>query len=496
MKTKKKIRLSIVLYLFTVVIRLYQLNLTAVYPDEITWMVKGKEFIYALVKGKFNYFKTAWWNDKKDTYAIGIPVIVPSGISHIALSGTGKYSLKVLPDIIASRLPIIFIGSLTSVLIFLFGLNFLTPTTALITGVLYSINPIAIALDRWVLHDSFLTLFSFLAIISFFRLATDKKLGFSPGVFLALAFLVKPNGLLPFIAWLAYAIAGINRRFSFRLIFLNCLSFIIIVFILWPQMWISGPFAIVEYLSRQARLVNSGDPIPNFFLGHPTNNPHPIYYLFQFATRLPEVILLLTISSTFIFLKRIGRQKINPIIPAVLSYAAVFLYLVSTSAVKGGIRYVLPLFPWIYLSCGSVIDKINNLKHKLASPAILIIIFLASYPLSYFPNYYLYYNYLIGGQANAVRYDLFGACFGSKEALEYLDNSGLYGLTGVIGCSDTAPYHSGRPLTKDFAKATYLIVESSFVQQHPDSSLLTPIKHKTLIKQIFQQEVVTAKIYR
>ncbi len=211
---------------------------------------------------------------------------------------------------------------------------------------------------------------------------------------------------------------------------------------------------------------------------------------------MPEVILILGLSSLILFLKKFNRHKTNILVPAVLAYTTIFLYLISSSAVKGGVRYALPLFPWIYLASGWVINKLEKSKHAYKSLALAIIIFLASYPIMYFPNYYLYYNTFIGGPRNAVKYDLFGLCFGSKEALEYLDKNGPSGLTGVIGCSDTASYHSGRTLTKNFIDADILIVESSFVQQHPDSKLLQTIRNKRLIKEILQQGVVTARIYQ
>jgi len=495
MSTKTKVRLSIILYLFTAIIRLYQLNLTAVYPDEITWMVKGKEFLYSIAKRNLEYFHGAWWNSTKDSYAIGIPVIVPSGLMYTSLAGSGKYSLKILPDIIASRLPIVFIGSLTAVLIFLFGLNYFTPAVSLITGLLYAINPITISLDRWILNDSFLTLFSFLSITSFYKSYNKSKSVLLPGVFLGLAFLVKPNGLLPFVAWLIFLLFGKNRRFTFKLIILNVVSFLFIVGALWPQVWISGPFAIIEYLSRQSRLVNSGDPIPNYFFGHATLNPNPMYYFFQLFTRLPEIIVILFISSAIFYFKRSRPNKTNILIPSVIIYSGIFLLLVSFSSVKGGVRYVLPLFPWIYLSCGWVINNIDISKYQYKEFVKFVIITLSCLPLLYFPNYYLYYNSFINGPKTASKFDLFGLCFGSKEALEYLDANHINGLTSVIGCADTAPYHSGRPLTKKLSDASIIIIENSFVQQHPDSSFLKFVNNKKLIQEITQQGVVTARIY-
>ena len=90
MATDKKILL--VIYLVTLFSRFYQLNNSIVYPDEVTWMVKGKETIYALAKLNISYFKTAWWNDNTETYAIGLPVVVLNGLF---LFGNGLFMLVV-----------------------------------------------------------------------------------------------------------------------------------------------------------------------------------------------------------------------------------------------------------------------------------------------------------------------------------------------------------------------------------------------------------------
>src|SRR3990170_349304 len=92
-------RILVLIYLIALLPRLWQLGATPVYVDEVTWVVKGKEAIYALAKGNLDYFRNrAWWNDRKDTYAIGWPTVLASGLAHVILAGSGQYSLHWLDD--------------------------------------------------------------------------------------------------------------------------------------------------------------------------------------------------------------------------------------------------------------------------------------------------------------------------------------------------------------------------------------------------------------
>lgn len=471
------------IYIVGLIPRLYQLSSTGIYPDEITWMVKGKETIYALGKLNLNYFKTAWWNDSKDTYAIGWPLVITNGISHVLFAGAGKHSLHFFSDLTASRLPLVFLGPLTAVALFIFARKYINDKIAFVTALLYTLNPITIALDRWLLHDSYLTLFCFMGVITYINAYDKRKLSLLPAAFAILAFLTKPQGVIVLVSWISLLFLN-KSRYSLKLFSLNLAGFFVFSFI-WPQTWFD-PLSIPHYLLNQLKLANVGDPIPNYFFG-PTSNPHWSYYFFQLATRLPEIILVLFLFSILNLKKKI---KSSLILPA-LTFCLVYLFAISAVSVKGGIRYALPLFPWIYLVAGYSLQRVRN---KLILTAIIATLVIPS--LYYHPDYYLYHNLIIGGPSGAQRYDLVGTCIGSKAALEYLDKKQINGLTGIIGCYNTGPYNTGRPLTSNWNAAELLILESHYSQQYPRRPEVLGLQNRQLIHTIIQKGVVTAQIYR
>lgn len=458
-------------------------------------MVKGKETIYALKNLNFDYFKyNAWWNSRKDGHAIGLPAVFLNGIFHVVLSGTGKYSLHLLPDIIASRFPLVLLGSLTSPLIFWFTSNYVNRRVAALAAITYALNPITIALDRWILHDSPKTIFSFLAVATYLIALARKKISIWPGIWLTLGFLSKPTVLIGGVVWFFTYIKS-KTNFTFKLFLTNIISFILSVLVLWPQSWFYPILAIPEYLVRQAVLTKTGDPLPNFYLGQATFYPDWTYYIFQFLTRTPEIILIFFLIAATIFIRK--KPKMVSTLSIIIFCFLIFT-VYSLTPQKGGIRYALPIFPWLYIASAWGFFQITVfIRNNYLNFALLIAyIFFSVYPLIYFPNLYLYYNRFIGGPVSAQKIDLVGLCFGTKPALEYLDQNNITGLVAVVGCADTAPYHTPRTLTKDWNQADMVILESSYKQQHPDYDSVKNTEARMLLKDIYQHGVLTAKIYR
>ena len=491
--------ISLILYLFALLPRLYRYTDTLVYPDEVTWMVKGKELIYALFTRNWYYLSHAWWTNTHDAYAIGLPLIFLNGLFQTIFAGASKYSLHILTDIAASRIPGLLIGPLLLPLIYLFCTRFINRLTGIIAAVAYALSPIAIALDQWIIHDSFLTLFSFLAISSFLNSIKNEKISIIPGFWLSLAFLTKPLGLFPFITWTLIALFNYTNKLHLKLWLINIVSFFVFTSLIWPQSWFTPLTAIPQYLIKQIQLSNTGDPIHNFYLGQATDSPNWTYYLFQIFARTPEMILIFLLLSVALYFRRIKSKPLNIYLLSILAYIVSFLLFISITPLKGGVRYALPVIPWLYIAAAwgiySFILRLNNLNKIIV---LAILAELIMYPLAYKPNYYLYYNNFVGGPQHARKYDLIGLCFGNKKALEYLDKTHIPGTVGIIGCADSGPYHTSRPLTKILDKADLIILETSFIQASTNDhyDLLKFLDNRHPAKDIYENGIKTAIIYR
>jgi len=473
------------IFLFTFIIRLIGIDKLAVYPDEITWMVKGKEALYALKALNLDYFRHGWWNSQTDTYAIGWPMVILGGLSHIIFAGAGKFSLHLLPDVLSVRLSQILISSFIPSFLFYYASAFIRQEVALFASIALSLSPISLGVDRWFIHDSFLSLFFLLSMGSYLKSYKEKKISIMSGVWLALGALTKPLGVIPLIGWLIL--------FNRKLFIANLTSFAALIQLIWPQSWIEPIVAYPNYLLRQLTLVNTGDPIPNFYFGVFGNSPHWSYYLYEFLIRTPELILTCFLLGLVLFFPKLKNRLILSVLIPIL----VCFYLLSASSVKGGIRYLVFILPFVYLlSAQTVYLFLKKIKTYRPLVYFLLLIHLWFVSYAFYPDYYLYYNALSGGGEKQKKYILVSLCYGNKIALEYLDQNKYQGPAFIFGCQDSGYYHTSRKLTKTFADAKYLIVESSFIQQHPDNQqLLITLNFYKLID-LRQKGIITASIYQ
>ena len=142
-----------------------------------------------------------------------------------------------------------------------------------------------------------------------------------------------------------------------------------------------------------------------------------------------------------------------------------------------GVRYILPLWPWIYLFAAKTIYFfINKIKIPFFRIGILASVFIYSLALIiyYFPYHNLYYNVFIGGTANAQKYDLVGLCSGSKASVDFI--SRCYPDVkniAVLGCgSSTIAYYYPHPVNNDWKKEEVLIIENYYLQLEKDKEVL------------------------
>ena len=492
----------IFLFILAATLRLLTMAKAPIYDDEITWMVRGKETIYALIHHNFTYFRYAWWTDTTETQAIALPLVLLNGGFHVLLAGAGKYSFHLLSDIIASRLPIVILSSFLPLLIYYYGASFFTKRIALLGAVLYALNPIAINIDTWILNDSLLTLFTFLSIAIFYRSAQKGKNTILPGFFLSLSLLTKPLGILPIAFWIIYFLINNRTLKVLKLILYNLAFTFILIIVLWPQSWFNPIFALPEYLYRQANLVQTNLPV--YYWGEVTFNPGWSYYFFQFFTRMPEGVILGFIFYLVFFVinfkKNMRDRKKNFLMISVFGYLTLFLlFLLSLnlSAQKLGIRYALPILPWLILLAASglwgVFNKLKGLIFKgiyVFAMAITLI-----YPIFYWPDYHLFYNYLIGGPKGAQKYDMVGVCASSKPAIEYLNSIKYDGKIYVAGCQSAAYYYTNIPIVNDFKEAGVVVLETYFQKQHPEREVFEFLKDKPVWKSFEKHGAVIAEIY-
>lgn len=471
---KKNLLILISLFLLTLLPRLYKLSETPLYPDEITWMVRAKETALAIRTLNLDYFSDVWWDIKSDTESIAIPLTTTVGFPIIYLGkGQSILSYNLFQDYIAGRATVIILTSIFIVVYYLFAQKYFNKKVALLSSILLSLDPIFIANSKLIMNDMFLAFFMFFSISSYILIKNERLSVLLASMGLAASFLTKPQGilLLP-IFFLQIFINHKRKKSELRKFVITFLLFFAFVSLFWPASWSNPIFAIPEYLLRQTMLIGKG--INNYFLGNITNNPPFYYYLFQLLTRLPPFIILGFIFYPFVFTKDKSKIKSSLTIAVFIS---IFLGVVSLSPKKLGVRYILPLWPWIYLfATKTILLFINKFKHSFFRIVLLasVIIYSLILAIHYFPYHDLYYNVFIGGTTNAQKYNLVGLCSGSKASVDYI--SKCYpevSKIAVLGCGRTTiPYYYPHPINNDWRKENVLIIENHYLQLENDKEVL------------------------
>jgi hypothetical protein len=246
----------------------------------------------------------------------------------------------------------------------------------------------------------------------------------------------------------------------------------VFISLFWPNAWGQGPGAIFEYLIRQKDLVGGG--INNFFAGEVTNNPPFYYYIFQLVTRLPLIVLLGFGAGVFSIIRNKKKSlKDFKFYVSIFVFLLLFVIVMSLSPKKLGARYILPVWPWIYLisSLGLVfvVDKIKGVFARRLAYAGILVFFLGVFNV-FLPNHYLYYNELIGGPGNAQKSNLVGLCSGSKYAVDYvLRCYPQVEQISSLGCGKTTiPYYYPHSYNANWKTADVVVIENYYLQLEKD----------------------------
>lgn len=470
----------IVLTIFLIVLttRVYKLSETPLYPDEITWMVRGKETALAIRTSNFNYFKSAWWNIKSDTEAIAMPLAVSIGFPLIYLGrGQSVLSFNLFQDYIAGRWTVITISSLFFVVYYLFARKILSRRIALFSSLLLSIDPIFMANSKIIMNDIFLTIFMFIAIASYILIENRRFSILLASAGTALAFLTKPNGLLVLpVFFLQIFVNRKGWRNELKIFLSTLLLSFLFISIIWPSSWNNILFAIPEYLIRQENLLGGG--INNFFLGKITNDPPIYYYLFQFFVRIPPYVFIgFAFYLVALLLKKVKKNLNFRFSIIALIFIVSFLILMSISPKKLGVRYILPIWPFVYLILGNSISllfsKMKKMSFQLVFMLIIVFVAINNY-VKLFPYHDFYYNSFIGGTKNARQYDLVGLCNGSKAAVDYvLMCYPEVTRIAALGCGrETIPYYYPHPFSYNWETEDVVTIEAYYLQLEKDKKLL------------------------
>lgn len=165
----------------------------------------------------------------------------------------------------------------------------------------------------------------------------------------------------------------------------------------------------------------------NYFLGQYFQSGPWYYFPIMFLIKTPIVLLGIFFYSVAFFIKRKNRflefkyrETLFLIVPILVFFVAAIFY-----RQPFGIRYILPVYPFIFVLAGNFVNL--KFKKRIILFVILIVWYVFS-SISVFPNYLLYYNEFVkGGSSSSYKYNLHGDHWGQdvRQLAEYLKNRNI-----------------------------------------------------------------------
>jgi len=442
----------LLIFLFSISLRLWNLNQMGKTWDEDAYVDWGYNFVNLAIKIDF---KNPYWYKTSDSpplskYLFGIP----------ARFDIDKFDSKGEPifnyDYTHVRLVSVLFSSLTVILAVLFGWKYLSFFIGVSAGTILAMLPLFVGYSQLATLESLIIFFFTATIFSFFNFLknfSNKNILFT-GILLGLALEVKyTNFLLVPLLVLIYLIwyfkvnkkGGLPHIKSLLLIFLIGL---ITFFVLWPMPW----FHLREVMIFNANLRNSPYSVPEVFFGKLMLVPK-IYYFIYFLITTPFLILFFFLVG----LKKISNEKKWVLYSIVVWFLFPFVQSFYNFR-QHGIRYIIEIYTPLALIAAIGFDyMVSGITKKTLFKAILfipVIIYLLLILVKITPYYLDYFNIVVGGTKNVYEKKFFQIGWwgqGIREAANYVINNAS--KNSRIGYA-ISPISSLPPLT-DFNVSQY-----------------------------------------
>jgi hypothetical protein len=324
------------------------------------------------------------------------------------------------------------------------------PVAALLAVGLYAFSPNLLAHGMLITTDSPVTVFSLLTLYLFWRQQSHPtwRSSIAPGLALGAAMASKySGGVLPLlIAGLAVARAlrQPNRQLAMlsevrNLAVMAAAAFVVIQA---AYLFAVSPFA---YFANASTVNTNHSPTYQYYLlGELKEGGWWYYFLVAFifkATLATLILILLAAARTFSgFIHRWDEGIL-------LAGMAFYLVIMSAGANALGIRYLLPIFPLIFIWVSRIVP--DYWSNRLGRAVLTVLFGLQMWAaLSSFPNYIPFFNELAGGAARGPDVlDDSNVDWGQglKQAATYAREKGIDNLAICSFSPFDNPPHYGLP---------------------------------------------------
>lgn len=438
----------VIIFTFSVVLRLWNLNQMGRTWDEHFFVDQGYRLIELIKKRDFN---NVLWYQSPDPpplakYFYGIA-------EHLQPKDYDKKGNPIYQyDFTLSRFVSVILSSLTVVTVILIGWHYISPGVGVVSGVILAMLPFFLGLSQLATIESPLIFFFTASVYSFLRFLESfsyKKMILT-GILVGLSLLTKYTNvlLIPlllwiYILWLIHAKEDmIKNSYLIKITGMLAIAFFV-AFILWPMPWFHIKY-MYQYL-YDLRVTTNKLPVPEVFFGQLVLVPK-IYYVFHFIITTPLFLLflfLIGLKNISDISKKVERKKKWVLLVFVAWFCLPFIQSLYNFR-QHGIRYIIEIYaPFSLIAAVGF----NNIASKFTKNTIIKILYFAPVFLYMMivliritPYYLDYFNILVGGTRGVYEKRLFQLGWwgqGIKEAGMYIMKNAKKGSRIGIATSPT-----------------------------------------------------------
>jgi 4-amino-4-deoxy-L-arabinose transferase-like glycosyltransferase len=305
--------------------------------------------------------------------------------------------------LILSRLMFLPLCCLLGYFVYLFAGELYGWQGGLAALVLYVFSPNMLAHSGLITPDMTLTAFFFIAVY-FFRkalIAGSTKQFIIAGVALGLALLSKFTAVLLFPIEAVLLLFFVRNKTGggyaalLKHIALMLLCAVFIVFL-------GYGFVITPYLQGIfSQLKHAAEGNYSYLMGAYSTEGWWYYFIAAFLLKTPvPALLLFSLSFAFFFNAVKGKKSWRDGLFLLVPIVVVFGFFSIKHQVCIGLRYVLPVYPFIFVLAGGAVAQLK--KARIFSYALMAYYIAVCFWIS--PHYLAYFNEFAGGPANGYRY--------------------------------------------------------------------------------------------
>jgi hypothetical protein len=163
-----------------------------------------------------------------------------------------------------------------------------------------------------------------------------------------------------------------------------------------------------------------------FFMGQEIEGGSKFYYLVDFLIKTPLPVIMIILLSVSALKKRTKIGLLNNLF--LLLPVFIMIFIVTFSSLQGGLRYLLPMYPFLFVWLG---DTVNINAGRWTKPFKGLLIGLSAWyfagSMLVYPHYLAYFNETVGGPGGfgyKITADLdWGQDF--KSLKKYMDEKGI-----------------------------------------------------------------------